>query len=210
MANAEKVGKVLGKILEIESLQWKQAIGRGFLRIRVAMKVGEPLLGGFWVPRQNGGRIWAEIRYEKLGDFCYTCGKLGHGEKSCAVGLREQFVEDDVHPKPHLEKGVPEVSQAEFNAFMERKKWGKENKDYQEPQVERVVPKLSPAKYKHFWRGSRNGTRSRKTLFQNMVIVDTIEKIQRLPISCEGGVENSYPEWPIHSQDRVPSAETGC
>ncbi|OMP00249.1 hypothetical protein COLO4_12802 [Corchorus olitorius] len=57
MANAEKIGRNVGRILEVESLQWGQGIGRGFLRIRVAVKVNKPLIGGFSVPKGNVKRI---------------------------------------------------------------------------------------------------------------------------------------------------------
>ena len=43
--------------------------GKGFLRIRVALKWSKPLLDGFWVPRKERGNVWASMRYEKLSDF---------------------------------------------------------------------------------------------------------------------------------------------
>ena len=76
--NAEKIGRKIGRLVEVEDPMMVEGGGRGFLRIRVAMKVLKPLEDGFWVPRRDKDRACASIRYEKLFDFCFACGKLGH------------------------------------------------------------------------------------------------------------------------------------
>ncbi|OMO96966.1 hypothetical protein CCACVL1_04733 [Corchorus capsularis] len=125
--NAERVGNVMGRIVEIEDVQWGKAIGRGFLRLRVAMDVERSLLGGFWLPRKNGHKIWAEIRYEKLGDFCYKCGKLGHIEKTCD---KEEVIEAGKKMYgPWMRTGMIRTLKVDSGRFKER-----------------AVPKLSPSK----------------------------------------------------------------
>ena len=32
---------------------------------------------------KNKDRVWAIVKYEKLLDFCFSCGKLGHVAKGC-------------------------------------------------------------------------------------------------------------------------------
>ncbi|OMO75791.1 hypothetical protein CCACVL1_16038 [Corchorus capsularis] len=82
-ANARRIGSVIGRLIEIENPSWSLGVGRVFLRIKVELDVNKPLLSGFWVPREDDDRIWAELKYERLADFCYACGKLGHTEKGC-------------------------------------------------------------------------------------------------------------------------------
>ncbi|OMP12130.1 reverse transcriptase [Corchorus capsularis] len=83
MTNARRIGSTLGRIMDIEDPSWNLGIGRGFLRIKVAIDVNKPLVGGFWVPKENNGRLWCEIKYERFADFCYECGRMGHTEKTC-------------------------------------------------------------------------------------------------------------------------------
>ncbi|XVF02860.1 hypothetical protein REPUB_Repub04eG0211000 [Reevesia pubescens] len=36
---------------------------------------------------RNQDRIWAQIRYEKLSEFYFSYGKLGHLQKACEFGI---------------------------------------------------------------------------------------------------------------------------
>ncbi|XVF21424.1 hypothetical protein REPUB_Repub12eG0089100 [Reevesia pubescens] len=76
--NAERIGTKVGRLLRIEDLVQSRGIGRGFLRIRVMMDVQAPLVDGFWLPQEGNEKLWIQIQYEKLVDFCYTCGKIEH------------------------------------------------------------------------------------------------------------------------------------
>lgn len=51
---------------------------RGFIRMKAEVNVGEPFLSGFWWTNVKGNDKWATIKFERLSDFCYGCGKLGH------------------------------------------------------------------------------------------------------------------------------------
>ncbi|KAI9079021.1 hypothetical protein K1719_039021 [Acacia pycnantha] len=44
-------------------------------------------------PQYNGSRVWIFVRYEKLQNFCYNCGKIGHDNQNCKV-QRLMFVVD--------------------------------------------------------------------------------------------------------------------
>ena len=61
----------------------KEGGGRGFLRIIIGLKVSNPLVNGFWVPRKERDRVWPFMKYEKLYEFCFSCGKLRYLWKSC-------------------------------------------------------------------------------------------------------------------------------
>lgn len=36
----------------------------------------------------QGDESWVNIKYERLSDFCYECGKVGHTTQSCKEKVR--------------------------------------------------------------------------------------------------------------------------
>ncbi|CAL1405530.1 unnamed protein product [Linum trigynum] len=53
-----------------------------YMRLRVSFNVTKPLRRG--VLLANGKEnIWYKVVYEKLPNFCYNCGILGHLRKNC-------------------------------------------------------------------------------------------------------------------------------
>ncbi|OMO82636.1 reverse transcriptase [Corchorus capsularis] len=81
--NGEKIGKTLGEIIEVEEPRGRFGLNRGFLRLCIVIDSEKPLNPGFWFPSKDGEQRWADIKYEKLPDFCFDCGRLGHGCKHC-------------------------------------------------------------------------------------------------------------------------------
>ncbi|OMO55003.1 hypothetical protein COLO4_36252 [Corchorus olitorius] len=81
--NARRIGSILGDVIEIEEIKGRFGLNRSFLRIRVGLKLENPLIPGFWIPRGGDRKIWATVKYEKLADFCFNCGRLGHSNKFC-------------------------------------------------------------------------------------------------------------------------------
>ncbi|BFG29571.1 hypothetical protein CerSpe_158450 [Prunus speciosa] len=79
--NAREIGEKLVTVLEVED-PWNNG-PRGFLRIHTLIDTTKPLAAGFWLPRPEGPYTWAELKYEKLSDFCFDCGRLGHIQKGC-------------------------------------------------------------------------------------------------------------------------------
>ncbi|XVF64315.1 hypothetical protein PTKIN_Ptkin09bG0159300 [Pterospermum kingtungense] len=83
--NAEKIWKQLDVVIRVEDSNECSGIGNGFLRIGVVVNVKKSLVVGFWVPRWGKDRIWADVKCERLADFCFNCGWLGHVKKFCDV-----------------------------------------------------------------------------------------------------------------------------
>ncbi|OMO67492.1 reverse transcriptase [Corchorus capsularis] len=98
----KEVEKVLMDGPWVEDPISRGGLGRGFLRLRVGLEVSKPLVEGFWVPRQNREKVWAEVKYERLADFCYTCGRIGHVSRKC--GEESEAMDENGKPRfgPHM------------------------------------------------------------------------------------------------------------
>ncbi|KAF4372141.1 hypothetical protein F8388_000357 [Cannabis sativa] len=77
-ALAKILGNMIGKFLEVFEDSLNEGWGP-FLRMRVEIDVSKPLLRGQLVtfPWMND-ELWIDYRYERLPDFCYECGIIGH------------------------------------------------------------------------------------------------------------------------------------
>ncbi|XVE83030.1 hypothetical protein DITRI_Ditri16bG0054000 [Diplodiscus trichospermus] len=100
--NAAKIGGRIGKVVKVENPLVKGGLSKNYLRIRVGIKMKEPLIEGFWVFRREKGRVWVEIRYAKLPNLRFKCGCLGHIEKNCD---REAIVETSSSYGGHMRAG---------------------------------------------------------------------------------------------------------
>ncbi|BFG34430.1 hypothetical protein CerSpe_207040 [Prunus speciosa] len=78
--NMVKIGDRIGEIIEYKNPNQT----RGFLRFRVWIDTTNPLPTGFWLPRADGSETWVEFQFERLGDFCYKCKRIGHCMKDCS------------------------------------------------------------------------------------------------------------------------------
>ncbi|KAI7996417.1 hypothetical protein LOK49_LG10G01530 [Camellia lanceoleosa] len=70
-------------------------IHRSFLRLRVEVDVTKPLLQGFILYRRDssgpvGDGVKVYYKYEKLTEFCYDCGRIGHNNLSCKFVSRDE------------------------------------------------------------------------------------------------------------------------
>ncbi|KAM1612308.1 hypothetical protein ACFX1Z_000989 [Malus domestica] len=78
--NVRRLAAKIGEFVELEDT----AKARGFLRVKVAVNTSNPLTTGCWLPRTNEKESWIEFRYERLQDFCYKCGRIGHSNIECS------------------------------------------------------------------------------------------------------------------------------
>ncbi|KAL2892811.1 Retrotransposon Gag-like protein 3 [Bienertia sinuspersici] len=67
-----------------------------FMRIKVNVDVDKPLRRGFKIATMQNWTKWVDIKYERLGDFCFYCGRIGHIDRDCS------FIEEDEEMRKSL------------------------------------------------------------------------------------------------------------
>ncbi|KAM1122858.1 hypothetical protein FF1_004321 [Malus domestica] len=78
--NVRRLVRDVGEFLELEDL----SKARGFVRVRVVVNWKNPLVPGCWLSRGQDSETWVEFKYERLQDFCYRCGRIGHANSECS------------------------------------------------------------------------------------------------------------------------------
>lgn len=69
-----------GEFIELED----PTKGHGFLRVKLNVNTSNRLINGCWLKMENNRDTWVEFRYERLQDFCYRCGRIGHANTECS------------------------------------------------------------------------------------------------------------------------------
>lgn len=76
------IGKKIGRVEEVDVEKGELALGE-FMRVRVVIDVTKLLVRGTKLSTGDGDSMWVRFSYERLPNFCYHCGYLGHGDKEC-------------------------------------------------------------------------------------------------------------------------------
>ncbi|KAK0608552.1 hypothetical protein LWI29_032271 [Acer saccharum] len=72
----------LGEVLELPS-DSKECWGK-FLRVKVRIDLSRPLERWLRLRLDNAGKVVVVVlKYERLPEFCYACGKIGHALRDC-------------------------------------------------------------------------------------------------------------------------------
>lgn len=77
---AYEVGEDLGGFIEFDDsdpLGWEE-----FMRIKVMIDITKPLRRVIKVATGTAFK-WVGIKYERMGDLCYYCGRLGNSDRDC-------------------------------------------------------------------------------------------------------------------------------
>ncbi|KAL0912140.1 hypothetical protein M5K25_018093 [Dendrobium thyrsiflorum] len=96
---ASRIGTPL--MIDGNMFQWGK---REFARICVRVKLDIPLPLGVWV-EGAAGRFFQKIEYERISDFCYGCGMLGHVKDRCKIikGAKENVKAGAIDPAGQVE-----------------------------------------------------------------------------------------------------------
>ncbi|KAK4282357.1 hypothetical protein QN277_013744 [Acacia crassicarpa] len=92
--NAKTLGGAVGDAVMFENPMVDGKMRRAFIRVRSLIRVNEPLVSGFWVPREAKEPVWVKIRYERLQNFCFKCGCLVHDGKGCKADFVSKVAEE--------------------------------------------------------------------------------------------------------------------
>ncbi|XP_031127667.1 uncharacterized protein LOC116029767 [Ipomoea triloba] len=94
-AFVQDIGNYVGVFVKVDPNNfgghWKS-----FFRIRVSLKVTEPLKRRMKLRLRDGSSYWVLFKYERLNTFCFCCGLLGHSDKFC----RKAYLEG-IEPKDY-------------------------------------------------------------------------------------------------------------
>ena len=91
--NAIRIGKGIGKILELDHNGSSGLISRPFIRFKIEINSSLPLALGFFIPCEGTKPRWISFKYERLDEYCSSCGLIGHVKKFCPAP-QEQITPD--------------------------------------------------------------------------------------------------------------------
>lgn len=80
--NVAKLAEQVGEVFQDENPWVDGVLLCTFFRVRVNVNIQEPFVTGYWVPRKDLPKSWIFFRYERLQDFCYNYGLVGHGQRA--------------------------------------------------------------------------------------------------------------------------------
>ncbi|CAH9143174.1 unnamed protein product [Cuscuta epithymum] len=85
------VGNFIGKFINYDDKQFGEK-WESYMHIRVCMNV-KPLKRGTTLKKEGIG-YWVDFKYERLQNFCFVCGIIGHSENFCLLAYEEDLVLD--------------------------------------------------------------------------------------------------------------------
>lgn len=92
LSRATSIGNSIGSFIKADlnsaANKWKR-----FLRIQVEIDILNPIKSSVSLPCSGRPNLLVEIRYERLSDFCFKCGLLGHKILNCNVAICDDNME---------------------------------------------------------------------------------------------------------------------
>lgn len=83
----KKIGSYIGEYVDSFGGSPNWSLRKHILRVQVKICIAERIPTRFYLDRSGMNRLWIPFKYERLADFCYSCGLLDHTENLCKVDL---------------------------------------------------------------------------------------------------------------------------
>nr|POE51181.1 hypothetical protein CFP56_49398 [Quercus suber] len=81
--NLLKIGSIADRAMETDFIGSNEGVWRRYIQVRVEVDINCSLALGFPLERDHLLELWVPFKYEKLGNFCFGCGLLGHDQRDC-------------------------------------------------------------------------------------------------------------------------------
>ncbi|CAN1767665.1 hypothetical protein LINPERHAP1_LOCUS10356 [Linum perenne] len=86
-ATAKALGNFIGEFISYD--EWAAIItGGSIMRFRARLDVREPLKKEKRIKEPRGEVLMEKFRYERLPNFCFICGRVGHIDRHCEIYFR--------------------------------------------------------------------------------------------------------------------------
>ncbi|KAF4375597.1 hypothetical protein F8388_011571 [Cannabis sativa] len=95
VSNGNKLGSRVGNVVVVDLDEENPASWAKWLRVLVEIDIGKPLFSGCFINVGDEANVWVQFKYEKVGAFCYFCGRLGHQRSECSLSAPNTV--SDVH-----------------------------------------------------------------------------------------------------------------
>ncbi|XP_012851564.1 PREDICTED: uncharacterized protein LOC105971262 [Erythranthe guttata] len=86
-----QIGSKVGDVVEI--LNSKQLEFHQYVRVKVRIDVNKCLKRGMNLHNLDGTKNWIAFTYERLPNFCFLCGLIGHAENRCPIRYEDNFID---------------------------------------------------------------------------------------------------------------------
>ncbi|KAF4358495.1 hypothetical protein F8388_005151 [Cannabis sativa] len=99
-ANGLLLGGLVGSVIKLDMEEDKPASWTTFFKILVDIDIHKPLCSGCFFDTNSGVKQWLQVKFEKIGIFCYHCGRLGHQRRGCSLSSPVTVAKCDGIPLP--------------------------------------------------------------------------------------------------------------
>ncbi|KAJ1387554.1 Zinc knuckle CX2CX4HX4C [Sesbania bispinosa] len=95
-----KIGACMGEVVDAEAFATKEK--GSFIKVKVNFDTTQPPKPGVNVGSRANGVTWVDFRYERLPQFRYSCGLVGHEESGCVSTQRKDDEQEESFLGPWL------------------------------------------------------------------------------------------------------------